>query len=126
MLRLILIFIFSLLLGKALHIFFSEKYAGKKKAEYVVFYIKQEQGAIGCYSKEKYQQLVEAYKQNNINQINSYLQRKECFLYKKNYQLSALDNICESGDPNEMAEFSVPHLLLKKIYLACFAIARKT
>ena len=124
MLRLIIIFIISILVGKALHIFFSKTYTDKKKAEYVVFYIKQEQGAIGCKTIELYQQVVKAYQTNNLNLINSYLQKKECFLYKKNYQFSALDNICQNNNPNEIAEFTVPHLLLSNIYLPCFAIAR--
>jgi hypothetical protein len=124
MLRLIMIFIISILAGKMLHIFFSKKYVGKKKAEYVVFYIKQEQGAIGCTSVEKYKQIVKAYQENNLNFINSYLQKKECFLYKKNYQFSALDSICQNNNPNELAELTVPHLLLKNVYLPCFAIAR--
>ncbi len=124
MFRLIIIFIISILVGKVLHIFFSKTYAGKKKAEYVVFYIKQEQGAIGCTSIERYKQVVKAYQENNLNSINSYLQKKECFLYKKNYQFSALDNICQNNNPNEIAEFTVPHLLLNNIYLPCFAIAR--
>ena len=124
MLRFILVFIFSLLLGKTLHIFFSKNYVGEKKAEYVVFYIKQEKGAIGCYSKQKYQQVVDAYQKQDLDQINFYLKQKECFLYEKNYKLSALDNICQNNNPNEIAEFTVPHLLLKKIYLPCFAIAR--
>ena len=124
MLRLIIVFIISILIGKAMHIFFSQKYAGQKKVEYVVFHIKQEQGAIGCKSRELYQQIVKAYQQNNLNLINNYLQKKECFLYKKNYQLSALDNICENNNLNEVAEFTVPHLLLKNIYLPCFAVTR--
>jgi len=122
MLKVILALIISSFIGSVIYIATSEKFAGLKKAEYTTFIIKQD--AIGCKSKELYARVVEFYKNNNKQQIEQLLNSKQCVFFKKNHQFSALNNICQDDNPNQIEEFSTLNFLFNKIYLPCFLFSK--
>jgi hypothetical protein len=125
MLKIIISFLFSILVAKFFLSVFGENsiVTGWWVKEDAAYIVTAPAGVIGCLSKAKYYEAADFYAKKNMAEITKLLEDETCFFFKKGEVLSAPKDTCLKDDAdNELRPFMPKKFILIKPYLPCFAV----
>lgn len=95
----------------------------KKDVKEVVYFVTSPQGAIGCLSKDSYQEERDYYVKGNFAAAQKLLDDQVCFFFKKGTKLYAPEDTCLKSDKNDaLFPFKPNDFMLLQPYLPCEAV----
>jgi hypothetical protein len=95
----------------------------KKDVKEIAYFIMPEKGAIGCLSKDAYQEARDYYVKGNFAAAQKLLDDQVCFFFKKGTKLYAPEDTCLKSDKNDaLFPFKPNDFMLLQPYLPCEAV----